>query len=37
MEHRAQIHNYLVGTGLKLALLVNFGHHPKTQIERIIK
>ena len=36
-EHRAQIQNYLKATGLKLGLLVNFGHYPKVEIERIIK
>ena len=36
-EHRAQLHNYLKASGLKLGLLVNFGHYPKVEIERIIK
>jgi len=35
-EHKAQILNYLKATGLKLGLLVNFGSHPKVEIERII-
>src|ERR1051325_5383316 len=35
-EHRAQVHNYLKATGLTLALLVNFGHYPKAQVERIV-
>jgi len=34
-EHRAQVLNYLHATGLKLALLVNFGTHPKLQYERL--
>jgi GxxExxY protein len=36
-EHRAQIHNYLKATGHRLGLLVNFGHHPKLQYERIVR
>ena len=36
-EHRAQIHNYLKATGFKLGLLVNFGHYPKIEYERIVK
>lgn len=35
-EHRAQTLNYLKATGHELALLVNFGHYPKAQIERIV-
>ncbi|MFO0877870.1 MAG: GxxExxY protein [Gemmataceae bacterium] len=33
---RAQVHNYLKATGCKLGLLVNFGHHPKLEYERIV-
>lgn len=35
-EHRAQIHNYLKATGYRLGLLVNFGHYPKIEYERVV-
>jgi GxxExxY protein len=36
-ENRAQLHNYLKATGLRVGLLVNFGHFPKLEYERIIR
>lgn len=36
-EHRAQVHNYLKATGLKLGLLVNFGSSGKVEYERIVR
>ena len=36
-EHRAQVHNYLKATGYRLGIIVNFGHYPKLQYERIVR
>ncbi len=35
-EHRAQVQNYLHATGLRVGLLVNFGHYPKVEHERFV-
>jgi GxxExxY protein len=35
-EHRAQLINYLKATGKRLGLLVNFGHYPDLEWERIV-
>ena len=34
--HRAQLQNYLKATDFRLGLLVNFGHYPKVEWERIV-
>ena len=34
-EHRAQLLNYLNATGHRLGLLINFGHYPKLEWERM--
>ncbi len=36
-ELRAQVLNYFQATGMKLALLVNFGSAPKARIERLVR
>jgi GxxExxY protein len=35
-EHYAQLWNYLKATGLRLELLVNFGHYPLLEHDRIV-
>lgn len=35
-EHRSQVLNYLKAAKLKLGLIVNFGHYPRVEIERLI-
>tara|TARA_Y100000294_G_scaffold164840_1_gene171904 strand:- start:5524 stop:5901 length:378 start_codon:yes stop_codon:yes gene_type:complete len=35
-QHRAQILNYLNATDFKVGLLINFGHHPKSEHERFV-
>ncbi|MCC6329115.1 MAG: GxxExxY protein [Acidobacteria bacterium] len=35
-EHRAQVLNYLHALNFRLALLVNLGHYPKVEYERIV-
>ena len=35
-EHRAQVMNYLKATGYDLGILVNFGHFPGLEYERIV-
>lgn len=36
-EDRAQLLNYLHATGFQLGLLVNFGHYPRLEYERIAR
>ena len=35
-EHRSQLLNYLNASGLEVGLLVNFGHYPGLEYERLI-
>lgn len=36
-HHRAQVHNYLKATGIRLGLLFNFGHPRQLERERIVR
>jgi len=35
-EHRAQVINYLKATDMRLGILVNFGHYPKLEYEKLL-
>ena len=35
-EHHAQLLNYLHGSGLRVGILANFGHHPKLEYRRMV-
>jgi len=35
-EHRAQLMNYLRASGIKVGLLINFGHYPGVEHERFV-
>ncbi len=35
-ENRIQVKNYLKASGMALGLLVNFGHHPKLEYQRVV-
>ena len=35
-EHKSQVLNYLYATDIQLGLLVNFGHYPKLEYERVV-
>ncbi|MCF6231153.1 MAG: GxxExxY protein [Gammaproteobacteria bacterium] len=36
-KHRAQLLNYMKATHIKLGFLINFGHYPQVEIERMAK
>ena len=35
-EYRSQLLNYLHAAGIEIGLLVNFGHYPKLEYERLV-
>ena len=35
-EHRSQMLNYLHASGRQLGMLINFGHHPGLEFERLV-
>ncbi len=35
-EHRAQVLNYINATGYQLGILINFGHFPRLEHERLV-
>jgi len=35
-EHRAQLLNYLKASGHQVGYLINFGHYPKLEYERLV-
>ncbi len=35
-DHRAQVLNYLNASRCPVALLINFGHHPRLEFERLV-
>jgi len=35
-DHAAQLLNYLHGSGLRVGILANFGHHPKLEYKRMV-
>ena len=36
-KHKAQLLNYLKATNMKLGFIINFGHYPNVQIERMVR
>jgi GxxExxY protein len=36
-EHVAQVLNYLNATGYELGIIVNFGHYPTLEYQRVVR